>query len=359
MNSSLPDPIRAGFEAALREAWKFVGATAPNPPVGAAMLDQEGKLLGAAAHQKAGTEHAEARLIRELTESKLISLAHTLIVTLEPCNHQGRTPPCTGAILAHPGIREIHIGVSDPNPHVKGRGAERLETEGRIVQWLTPEEPLRSECERLIAPFKKLSVSGRPWVLVKSAHRFESTAEREHAAGDITGFLGSPEAFSRSMVPPAGQKTFTSAQSLKNAHLLRKQSDAILTGSGTILADDPSFTVRLVPDHSGKLRKLMVLDTRSRVPTEWLTRAAGRGFEVIHISQRSTWDEILGGLGTRGCLQVLIEAGPGITSDVLLSKHWDEHVAFLSTPGHEDVCIRRLRVPDPHHDLRASGVQGV
>gem|GEM_PF-2567041 len=340
---SRSDSIRLGFEAALAEARKYVGATAPNPPVGAALLDEAGRLLGVAAHQKAGSEHAEARLIRELTESGLISLAHTLVVTLEPCNHQGRTPPCTGAILSHSGIREIHIGASDPNPRVKGRGAERLETEGRNVRWLGPDEALGEDCKRLIAPFKKLSVTGLPWVLVKSAHRFDSLTDRANAVHNIEELLRSPEALRLSMVPPAGQKTFTSVRSLESAHLLRKQSDAILTGSGTILSDDPSFTVRRVHDHAGKHRNLAILDRSGRVSNEWLRRAAERGFDLTHITGQSTWMETLLSIGAKGCLQVLIEAGPRITSDILDSKLWDEHVAYLSTRGHEDICIKRRR----------------
>ena len=307
------------------------------------MLDQEGCLIGVAAHQKAGTEHAEARLIRELTDAGLISRAHTLIVTLEPCNHQGRTPPCTSAILAHPEIREIHFGLGDPNPRVAGRGAEKLESQGRVVQSLAPGEPLRSECERLIAPFRKLSLTGRPWVLVKSAHRFEGMWEQQGAARDFDLFVRSRETLSQSMIPPPGQKTFTGARSLEDAHLLRKQSDAIITGSGTILSDDPSFTVRLVPDHPAKDRVLAILDSRSRTSENWLKKAEGRGFRIRHITQRINLEELLDRLGRDGCLQVLVEAGPSITSDILQSDLWDEHVAYLSALDQNDLCIRRLR----------------
>jgi diaminohydroxyphosphoribosylaminopyrimidine deaminase / 5-amino-6-(5-phosphoribosylamino)uracil reductase len=114
--------LQAAFGHALQAAVEFEGATAPNPPVGCVILDADGNELAVAAHRAAGQPHAEALAIQKCREAGLAERIHTLIVTLEPCNHQGRTPPCTSAILATP-ARQIWIGAQDPNPHVEGGGA--------------------------------------------------------------------------------------------------------------------------------------------------------------------------------------------------------------------------------------------
>lgn len=338
---STDSSIFAGFEAALQEARRFVGATAPNPPVGAAMLAVDGRVLAVAAHQKAGTEHAEARLIRELTESGDIEEAHTLIVTLEPCNHQGRTPPCTRAILAKPQIRVVWIGVNDPNPKVVGGGQAALEGGGLVVHALPKGSPMASHCARLIAPFQRWSATGKPFVVIKSAHWFHSRSARESAWQAFGLFLNDAAQFRCSMIPPAGSKTFTSDDSLREAHQLRKESDALLTGSGTVLADNPSFTVRRVVDHPERKRLLVLLDRRRRVPEAWCDEAAARGFSVNRVIKRMSWDELMLELGAQGILQVLIEAGPELTASILNDQHYDEHIAFLSAPGVGDLKLIR------------------
>ena len=108
-----PADILPAMTLALLEAPKFEGATAPNPPVGCVLLDRDGNVLSIAAHQKAGALHAEALAIKQCDDPARI---HTVVVTLEPCNHTGRTGPCTEAILATP-ARQVWIGMADPNPH--------------------------------------------------------------------------------------------------------------------------------------------------------------------------------------------------------------------------------------------------
>ena len=192
------------------------------------------------------------KLIEYCRAQNLLDQVHTLCVTLEPCNHQGRTPPCTEAIIES-GIRHVAVGTRDPNPHVKGGGIERLQQAGVDVVCGVNEE----ECKQLIAPFAYSVQTGKPWITIKRA--FDAK--------------GSP-------IPPPGQKTFTSPESLKLAHQLRKKSDAIMAGSGTILVDDPLFTVRYVPDHENKRRRLAIIDRRRRVPQNYLAEAAGRGLDA-------------------------------------------------------------------------------
>ena len=301
--------ILPAFAYALLAARKFEGATAPNPPVGCVLLDAEGNTLAVGAHQAAGQLHAEALAIKQCHEAGSAHLIHSVVVTLEPCNHAGRTPPCTEAILSTP-ARDVWIGMADPNLHVAGGGGERLRRAGLSVQFLKMADDLqlKSELQRLIAPFAKRVTQGLPWVTVKQAINRQGN-----------------------MVPPKGQKTFTSQSSLVLAHTLRRRADAIITGSGTVVADDPHFTVRLVPDFANKHRKLVLFDRRRRIPQSYVDTAMGRGFTV---SFANDLHDTLQQLAAQGVLEVMVEAGPMLTQSVLSSGLWDEHV--LITQADED-----------------------
>ena len=314
--NSVADVVPA-MKLALLEAQKFEGATAPNPPVGCVLLDIEGNVLSVAAHQKAGTLHAEALAIKNCDAPELI---HTVVVTLEPCNHTGRTGPCTEAILST-SAKNIWIGMSDPNPHVAGGGADRLREAGLNVQFLNEADApkLKSDLQRLIAPFTKRAIHGLPWVIIKQAV-------------DAQG----------SMIPPAGQKTFTSQSSLIFAHQLRRRADAIITGSGTVLADDPHFTVRLVEDFSNKQRHLVLFDRCRRIPQSYIDAATTRGFKISFAEDLL---RALKYLAEQGALEVLVEAGPSLTQSFLDSKLWDEHV--LITKGDPD-HIQIIQNKEPH-----------
>ena len=305
--NSLPLGIIAdAFARAIAAATDYAGATSPNPPVGCAILDAAGNLLAVEAHRKAGETHAEARAIAACRAAGTIERIHTIVVTLEPCNHHGRTPPCAEAILSTP-AREVWIAEADPNPRVEGGGAARLAAAGLSVRLLAElDHPdaarLAAKAERLVAPFVTWVTTGRPFVTVKQAL-------------DETG----------SMVPPLGRKTFTSEASLTLAHRMRHRADAILTGSGTILADRPEFTVRHVPDHPGKSRILAILDRGGRVPADYLAEAAQRGLRPLRFADI---DEALVRLGAEGVHEVLVEAGPTLTAAILSAGIWDEHVAI-------------------------------
>jgi diaminohydroxyphosphoribosylaminopyrimidine deaminase/5-amino-6-(5-phosphoribosylamino)uracil reductase len=309
------------MEAALQAAYAHRGATAPNPPVGAAAWNREGQLLGVAAHARAGTAHAEARLLEELRAKGHFEQIHSVFVTLEPCNHFGRTGPCTQALLASP-VREVLIGAIDPNPAVAGGGRAALSRAGvQVAQVSAPS--LREHCEELIAPFRKRVTTGRPWVTVKTAHRFG---------------MGLWEG----MVPPRGQKTFTQPESLDWAHGLRKRADAVLTGAGTVLADAPLFTVRRVEDHPDRgPRPVAVLDRRGRVGAEWWEKARTRGLAPF---RAAGLEEALDELGRLGCLEVLVEAGPTLSRAVIESGQWDEWFQIHAAgEGSETDRIERYR----------------
>jgi diaminohydroxyphosphoribosylaminopyrimidine deaminase/5-amino-6-(5-phosphoribosylamino)uracil reductase len=306
--------IARAFRSAIAAANKFAGSTSPNPPVGCAVLDQQGELLACAAHERAGLAHAEAAAIDICRRTGVIDRIDTLVVTLEPCNHFGRTPPCSETILSTP-ARTVWIGVADSNPHVLGAGAAQLRAQGISVHFLQRLKDLEARqllqaARRLIGPFAKWSLTGQPWITLKQALTVDG-----------------------GMIPPPGLKTFTSTASSILAHRLRRQADAIITGSGTVLADEPHFTVRRVEDHHGKRRHLAVFDRRGRVPSHYYDAARTRGFEI---SIEQDINQALTRLGDLNVMEVLVEAGPTLLNEFLARDLWDEHVIIRQRAGAAD-----------------------
>jgi diaminohydroxyphosphoribosylaminopyrimidine deaminase / 5-amino-6-(5-phosphoribosylamino)uracil reductase len=334
-----PQLILRAFSRALELARAHEGATAPNPPVGCLLLDPYGRELASGAHRRAGLPHAEAEAIAQTHAAGLADKVHTVVVTLEPCNHHGRTPPCAEAILAT-GARQVWIACRDPNPQVKGGGAERLRAAGLRVNFLSElDHPsahfVLAEAERLIAPFAKRVRMGLPFITIKQA----------------ISSLGS-------MVPAVGQKTFTSIASLELAHRLRRRADAILTGSGTVLADDPLFTVRLIPDHPDKHRMLVLLDRRRRIPELYMDAARQRGFSV-HLADDV--HEALQTIGAAKGMEVLVEAGPTVTTHLLSAGLWDEHVLIeqaANADGTDRVTVRCQPAPQSYSQGKERDVLG-
>lgn len=208
------------------------GKPSPNPIVGAVIV-KDGELVASAFHAKAGGDHAEVAAIRLAGEK---ASGATLYVTLEPCNHHGRTPPCTEAIIAAKLARVI-LGTRDPNPHVEGKGVEKLRAAGIDVVVGIREDKARA----LIAPWTKHITAGLPYVSLKLALSLDGRiATRTGESKWVTG-------------PDARAKV----------HLLRARSDAIAVGIGTALADDPRLTVRDTP---GDSPTRVVFDTKLRLP---------------------------------------------------------------------------------------------
>lgn len=294
MSATMTELYEQMMRVALAGAAEYQGATAPNPPVGAVITDAGGAIIGAGAHQRAGTPHAEANAFLDCEARGVLDHAHTIFVTLEPCNHFGRTPPCVERILAS-SIKRVVIGASDPNPVASG-GSARLRQHGIEVV----EGVLGQECNELIRAFSKSKRTGLPWVTIKRAFNL-----------------------SGSMIPPVGQKTFTSQSSLLLAHQLRRRADAIITGSGTVLADAPLFTVRHVEDFHGKQRYLVVLDRRQRISQDYYNQAEALGFIPIRGQDITA---ILLELATQGVLEALVEAGPTVSDEFIRLGLYDELV---------------------------------
>lgn len=228
---------------ALDEAAK--GTPSPNPHVGAIVVAPGGDIVGRGHHPRAGREHAEVMALRDAGER---ARGATLYVTLEPCNHHGRTPPCTDAILAA-GVRRVVVGVRDPDPRVQGGGNARLVAAGVEVTERVEEEL----CARMVRPFAKHAATGRPWVRLKLAASLDG---RIAAASGVS-------------------KWITGAAARRRVHETRAAVDAIAVGIGTALADDPSLTVRDVTPAEGRdAPTRVVFDPDARVRGKLLDGAA-------------------------------------------------------------------------------------
>ncbi len=308
---------------ALQEAAKGLGRTHPNPVVGA-VVARGGRVLGVGHHRKAGGPHAEVAALREAGEK---ARGADLYVMLEPCNHQGRTPPCTGAIL-EAGIARVFVGSIDPNPLVHGRGVRRLRSAGVEVRTGV----LREACDAANETWFKFITRKLPWVVLKAAVTLDGKLAA--ASGDSRWVTG-PRA--RAMV-----------------HGLRDELDAVLVGIGTALADDPRLTargpgqrdpVRVVVDSSARLPPdARILRQRSAAPTlvactlrapaarvEALQRA---GAEIVRCradrAGRVDLKDLLGRLAGRGLTSVLVEGGAGIHGSFLSQGLWDELYLFIA-----------------------------
>ena len=307
----LPEAISNAFSYAIREALLYVGQTAPNPPVGCVILDQQGKILATAAHHEAGKLHAEALALRQCRVAGVWDKIHDVIVTLEPCNHIGRTPPCSESLLRTP-ARRIWVGVADPNPNVCGAGNERLRQGGKevfLLRDLCGKKSLywQKKCEDLIAPFIQSVTRGKAWITVKQAL-------------DVAG----------SMIPPIGKKTFTSFTSLCQAHQLRRGTEAIITGVNTIKEDNPSFTVRYVPDHPGRKRLLIICTKQQKpleeiVPVNYIKNAEKNNFSLVTCSKI---DDLPYLLHNHNILWGMVEGGPQLLQVIRQKKLWDEWLIF-------------------------------
>lgn len=220
---------------ALALARQVLGRTSPNPSVGA-VVARGTTVLGRGSTAPAGGPHAE---VEALSRAGTAARGADLYVTLEPCCHHGRTPPCTDAVIAA-GIRKVHVATLDPNPRVAGGGVAALRAAGVAVEIGLGAAAAR----RLIEPFRQWVLQGRPLVLAKYAMTLDG---RIASAGGDSRWVSGPRA--RHLV-----------------HQLRDVSDAILVGSGTVLADDPQLTTRLPKDAAPRHPLRVVVDSGGRLP---------------------------------------------------------------------------------------------
>ena len=263
---------------ALREAARGVGCTSPNPAVGAVIV-KSGRVIAKGWHRCAGGAHAEIEALRALKKPDLARGA-TIFVTLEPCCTQGRTPPCTDAIIGA-GIARVVTGATDPNPRHAGRGFAVLKKAGVTVT----EGILAEKCAALNAGFNKWITTGMPLVIAKAGFSLDGRLTR----------------------PPGEGAWLTSEQSRADAMRLRATVDAILVGAGTVRADNPHLTIRGM---SGERRQpwRAVLTRSGHLPKDaHLFSDAHRGRTLVF--RGKSLHAVLRDLGKRGCTTVMIEGG--------------------------------------------------
>lgn len=297
------------------------GQTSPNPHVGAVLV-KEGRIIGIGAHLGAGTPHAEVHALQMAGEA---AEGATLYVTLEPCNHHGRTPPCTEAIVTA-GVARVIIGCADANPQVGGAGVARLRDAGiDVVKGV-----LETECRRLNEAFFHYIQNGIPFVTVKTA----STLDGKIAS------------------PTRDSKWVTGETARGYVQRLRHEHDAIMVGIETVLADDPQLTARLPEGGLNPIR--VIVDSRLRLPLDarvcdtsvaptWVFCTVGhdpakrqaladRGVCVFTVGsgERVILKEMLRILGEHEVTSVLVEGGSTLNGALLKEGLVHKVIAFLA-----------------------------
>ena len=243
------------MEMALSLAEKGRGWTSPNPMVGAVVV-KDGKVVGQGFHRKAGGPHAEIFALEEAGDD---AKGATLYVTLEPCNHEGRTPPCTEAILKS-GVKTVIAGMRDPNPSVSGGGMDYLASRGIATTVGVCEDA----CRRLNESFIKYITTGNPFVILKCATTLD---------GRIATRTGD-------------SKWITNKRSRQFVHGLRHAADAIMVGIGTVTKDNPSLTTRLEKTKGSDPMRI-ILDTHLTISPEARLLHLSSSSDTVIISDRS------------------------------------------------------------------------
>jgi diaminohydroxyphosphoribosylaminopyrimidine deaminase / 5-amino-6-(5-phosphoribosylamino)uracil reductase len=297
----------AAMHRAIRLAALGMASTRPNPVVGAVVLDPAGAVAGEGWHVRRGGDHAE---VRALTDAGSRARGGTVVVTLEPCNHTGRTGPCAQALIES-GVRRVVVAVDDPTLEAGG-GIATLRAAGVEVETGVLAAAAEAGNVRWLTAVRR----GRPWVVWKVA----ATMDGRVAAADGTSrWISSPE-------------------SRADSHALRATCDVIIAGSGTVLADDPALTVRDREDNPLPDQPLrVVVDTNGRTPLDarvhddsaetWIATAAEVGKDASGCVDLTA---LLHELHSRGHVVALLEGGPRLAGSFLRAGLVDEFVAYLA-----------------------------
>lgn len=311
------------MQLALDLAGTAKGYTNPNPIVGAVLV-KDGVIVGTGLHRKAGEPHAEVHAFNMAGEH---AKGATLYVTLEPCSHYGKTPPCANLVVQSE-VSRVVVAMMDPNPAVAGRGIQMIKDAGIEVEVGLLEEKARKLNERFIHNM----LTNRPYVISKFAMTLD---------GKIATHTGD-------------SKWITSNEARLQVHELRNEVDAILVGIGTVLADDPSLTTRL-PEGRGKNPVRIILDSGLRIPLEvnvLNTKEAPtiivtkrnvdqqkipileeKGVSFIFVSENETGidlNELLDELYKRGITDVLVEGGAEVNSSFLNAGLINKYYIYIA-----------------------------
>lgn len=303
----------------MKLAEKGKGNVSPNPLVGA-LIVKRGRIVGRGWHRKCGEAHAEVCALREAGKKAKHSIMY---VTLEPCSHWGRTPPCTEQIM-EAGVREVVIGMHDPNPLINGY--HELKFRGIKTRMGILEE----ECKRLNEPYVKWIRNKKPFVVVKAAMSLD---------GQIATRTGD-------------SRYITGREARKFVHRLRAEYDAVMVGANTVLKDNPQLTVRLVKGRNpikivvdSKLRismnakvvknepRRLIIATSKKAPKAKVKRLMQKGIHVLTIDVvggRIDLKQLMKELGKRDICSILIEGGAELNAEIIRSGIADKVLFFIS-----------------------------
>lgn len=315
-------------------------STAPNPAVGCVLLDADGAVVGEGWHRRAGEPHAEVHALQMAGER---ARGGTAYVTLEPCSHHGRTPPCAEALIAA-GVTRVVAAMQDPNPRVAGQGLDRLRQAGIA----TAAGLLARDAAELNRGFVSRMTRGRPWVTVKLGQSIDG----------------------RTALADGTSQWITSGQARADVQRLRARASAILTGIGTVLKDDPALTVRdeSLPLH-GREPLRVVFDAKGQLPPQSKLASDGGATLVLTEADASGRVDIpvaLRRLAELECNEVLVEAGPRLAGGFVAAGLVDEIVLYIAPTLLGDAARAGFVLPQPlrkldgrarffYHDVRQVG----
>jgi len=332
----------APMTQALALAQRATGVSEPNPRVGCVLVSASGEVLGAGHTQVAGGAHAEVMALRDAKQRGHMVEGTTAYVTLEPCSHHGRTPPCVEALI-EAGLARVVVALRDPNPLVAGQGVARLRAAGVEVVMLPPDDVLALQSAELNIGFLSRMVRQRPWVRMKVA----ASLDGQTALGNGVS------------------QWITGAAARADGHLWRARAGALLTGIGTVLDDDPRLDVRLgAHEREGQVQPArVVLDSRWRTPPQAKilaptapvliyglapdeADAAARarrqalveqGAQAIDVAGQGVGPaaqvhlgEVLADLGRRGVNELHVEAGARLNAAFIEGGWVDELLLYLA-----------------------------
>jgi len=330
MTAPSRNDLRSVDDAAMTEALALaanaVGLSDPNPRVGCVITAPTGEVVGRGFTQAAGDAHAEIMALRDAASRGADVRGATVHVTLEPCAHHGRTPPCIDALVAA-GVGRVVIAMRDPNPLVAGRGAERLQAAGIATDWAAADAA--RESGELNIGFVSRMERGRPWLRMKAAVSLDG----------------------RSALADGTSQWITGGAARADGHAWRKRAGAVLTGVGTVLEDDPRLDVRLVASARQPLR--VVVDSRLETPPsarvlappgtallyaavdDEARRQALRsvGVEIAFLPSPSGKVDLaamLADLGSRGINELHVEAGEKLNASLLAAGLVDELLVYVA-----------------------------
>ena len=326
---SLDDTL---IQAACAQAGHALRVCDPNPRVGCVIVDASGRILGRGHTQRVGEAHAEVMALRAARDAGLVVRGAAAYVTLEPCSHFGRTPPCCEALI-DAGVARVVVAQQDPNPLVAGQGIARLRAAGIAVDVFEPSHPAALATRELNIGFFSRMLRQRPWVRLKIAASLDGRTALENGAS----------------------QWITSEAARADGHAWRARASAVLTGIGTVLADDPRLDVRLT--ESPRQPQLVVLDSRLRTPPDarlFTTRRnvciyaalpdaarqaalQARGASIFCLSDRQADGEarvdlaaMLADLGRREINELHVEAGQRLNGALLSAGLVDELLVYLA-----------------------------